>query len=451
MKRNTFFGLLILAILLASCTNTSKEQGAEEKPAYTPDHWSANAIIYEVNVRQYTPEGTFDAFREHLPRLKDMGVDILWLMPIHPIGIENRKGELGSYYSVRDYKGVNPEFGTLEDLKELVNEAHSMDMKVILDWVANHSAWDNVWLEKHPDFYQRNEAGELVSPYDWTDVIALNYENEEMQDSMITALKYWIEAADIDGYRCDVAGMVPVDFWEKARMELDALKPVFMLAEDEEQVALLNNAFDMNYAWGFHFLLDRIAKGEEKASAVYSHYEWDASTFPADKYRMNFVSNHDENSWKGYLEERMGDAARTMTVLSWTAPGFPLIYSGEEAGLDKRLRFFDKDTISWDNQSLMPFYAKLAELRTSYPAFWSGTHGGELEPIQTGNEDIFAFKRAKQGNEVVAIFNLSAEVQEVILQEGVLLDTDQDFFNEATPENLTQLQMAPWEYLVYVR
>lgn len=451
MKKSTFFGILMIALLLGACANAEKDQNKEDQQVVTPTEWSANAIIYEVNVRQYTPEGTFDAFRQHLPRLQEMGVDILWLMPVHPIGEENRKGSLGSYYSVMDYKGVNPEFGTLEDLQELVDEAHLLGMKVILDWVANHSAWDNVWVESHPDFYERNEAGEFISPYDWSDVISLDYENMEMQDSMISALKYWLEVADIDGYRCDVAGMVPVSFWDKARNELDQVKEVFMLAEDEDQVALLQHTFDMNYAWKFHFLLDRIAKGEEKATAVYDHFAWDASTYPADKYRMNFVSNHDENSWKGYLEERMGDAARTMTVLSWVAPGFPLIYSGEEAGLDKRLRFFEKDTISWDNIELLPFYNQLAELRTSNPALWSGTHGGELQPIPTGMEDIFAFRRVKKGNEVIAFFNLSDQAHDVALEEGLLNPDDEDFFSNYSPDDLTTLELMPWCYRVFVR
>lgn len=451
MRSIHLFIYIFAALLLFSC-NSQQNNTENTTAAPVPEDPLANAIIYEVNVRQYSPEGTFEAFRTHLPRLKEMGVDILWLMPIHPIGVKNRKGSLGSYYSVQNYKAVNPEYGTMDNLRALVKEAHSMGMMVILDWVANHSAWDNPWLESHPDFYKQNESGELLSPFDWTDVVALNYENPEMQDSMISALRFWLEAADIDGYRCDVAGMVPLDFWEKARISLEEIKPTFMLAEDEDNAALLNTAFDMNYAWRFHFLLDRISKGEEKAGAVWNYFAWNDTTYPADKYRMTFVSNHDENSWKGYLEERMGAAARAMTVLSWTVPGMPLIYSGEEAGLNKRLRFFDKDTISWDNTQLRGFYTRLADLRTNNPALWGGAYGGSVQALPSEmNENIIAFTREKDGNKVTAIFNLSAVPQTIRLKEGAFSqDTKEYFSGQIIESGASEIPLDAWAYHVYV-
>ena len=209
--------------------------------------WSRNANIYEVNIRQYTPEGTINAFRKHLPRLKNMAVSIIWIMPVQPIGEKNRKGSLGSYYSIRDYKAVNEAFGDLEDFKALVKDAHKLGMYVLLDWVANHTSWDNVWTESNPDFYRKDENGNFDSPWDWTDVIALNYSNPVMRESMIDAMRFWLEESNIDGFRCDMAGMVPVDFWNAARSELEKTKPLFMLAEDEEVVSLLEHAFDMNF------------------------------------------------------------------------------------------------------------------------------------------------------------------------------------------------------------
>ena len=449
MKKSPFAGLIALLLLVGACNSPAPEQ-VEKTVPQPPDY--ANAIMYEVNIRQYTPEGTFAAFQEHLPRLQELGVDILWLMPIHPIGELNRKGGLGSYYSVKDYKGVNPEFGSLEDFKALVREAQSRGMLVILDWVANHSAWDNAWVSTNPDFYHKDEAGEMHSPYDWTDVVAFDYENPVLHDSMIAAMKYWVEEAGIDGYRCDVAGMVPVDFWEKARRELDAIKPVFMLAEDEQVAALLDKAFDVNYAWNLHFLLDRIAKGEEKADALPGYFHWNDSLYPAHKQRLTFVSNHDENSWKGYLEERLGPAARAVTVFSWTVPGMPLIYSGEEAGLNKRLRFFEKDTISWADTSLLPFYRKLSELRTQHPAVWGGLHGGPLNIIDTGNDpDVFAFQREKDGSKILAFFNFSGEIKDIQWEEAVFSGEEKEWFSgESAVEGMQQLRLDPWGYAVYV-
>lgn len=245
--------IICLVILLAMNCKTDTSREVEKKvpsgPAIsnviTPE-WVKNAVIYEVNVRQYTPEGTFNAFTEHLPRLKTLGVDILWFMPVNPIGVKNRKGPLGSYYSVKDYTAVNPEFGTMEDFRRLVEQVHEQGMYAIIDWVPNHTAWDHRWTKEHPDWYKQDEKGEFVSPFDWTDVIQLDYDNEEMRQEMIEEMIFWIRESDIDGYRCDVAHMVPVDFWDEARKELDKVKPVFMLAESD-QYFLHKNAFDMTY------------------------------------------------------------------------------------------------------------------------------------------------------------------------------------------------------------
>ena len=284
--------LLPLMVFLASCKNqTSKVVNTEAvKLTKNPD-WAKDAVIYEVNTRQFTEEGTFNAFAQHLPRLKELGVDILWFMPIHPIGEENRKGTLGSYYSIKDYTAVNPEFGTLEDFKALVAQAHEMGFKVILDWVANHTAFDHEWATTHPEWYNRDENGDIVSPFDWTDVADLDYDNNpELWDAMIAEMKFWLLEADIDGFRCDVAGMVPLEFWERTRKELDEVKPVFMLAEDEGVVALTNYAFGANYGWEVHHIFNKMAKGENSIADLWAYLKKTDSIFEPDVFRMTFTS-----------------------------------------------------------------------------------------------------------------------------------------------------------------
>jgi glycosidase len=350
---------VLLAVVFFACTSQSTEQAEATKTTVQRTvetvEWAEDAIIYEVNIRQFTPEGTFTAFKPHIARLKDLGVDILWIMPIHPIGEKNRKGTLGSYYSVKNYKGVNPDFGTLDDFKTLVEEAHLNGMYVIIDWVANHTAWDHDWINENPDWYAKDSLGNMYYPADWTDVCQLNYDNEELHEGMIDALEYWVEEADIDGYRCDVAGMVPTKFWNKARIALDEIKPVFMLAEDEHTYDLMNSAFDMNYAWHMHHIMNQIAKGEESVKELVHYYERYDTIFPKSVYRMNFITNHDENSWNGTVFERLGDGVKTFAVMSYTIPGMPLIYTGQEAGNSKRLEFFEKDEVDWSNEEYVPF------------------------------------------------------------------------------------------------
>ncbi|OQX99076.1 MAG: alpha-amylase, partial [Bacteroidetes bacterium 4572_117] len=273
--------------------------------------WIKTANIYEVNLRQYTKSGTIKEFEKHLPRLKEMDVDILWFMPVQPVGKKNRKGSMGSAYSVQDYIKVNPDFGTMEEFKSLVAKIHEMDMYVLIDWVANHTAWDHPWTQSHPEFYTKDSTGNFMPPKDtdWSDVIDLNYDNNEMRKEMIEALKFWITEADIDGYRCDVAGMVPTDFWDEARKELDSIKPVFMLAE-WESTDMHFKAFDMSYSWDFHHLMNDVAKGEKSVKDIDDYFEKDELSYPANAIRMYFTSNHDENSWNGTVIERMGDASK---------------------------------------------------------------------------------------------------------------------------------------------
>ncbi len=382
--------------------------------------WSRNANIYEVNLRQFTPEGTFSAFEKHLPRLKDMGVSILWLMPVQPIGVKNRKGSLGSYYSVSDYMSVNPEFGTLDHFKHLVQSAHDMGLYVIIDWVANHTAWDHAWVTEHPGWYLKDAKGEIHSyVYNngnelehWTDVIGLDYTQQAVWDGMIDAMAFWVRETGIDGYRCDVAGLVPTPFWERARAELDAIKPVFMLAEWSAP-ELHAKAFDMTYDWSLHDVMKKIAKGEGDAADLARYVETSRQACPADAYRMTFTSNHDKNAWEGHDAEIFGAAFKVFAVLAATLPGLPLIYSGQESVLDKRLAFFDKDAIAWKNFELSPFYAGLLRLKHARKALWNGAGGGAVEVLRVDNQSVFAFRRASDLDSVAVIVNLSSQAQDV--------------------------------------
>ncbi|MEN8224039.1 MAG: alpha-amylase family glycosyl hydrolase [Bacteroidota bacterium] len=444
--------VFLLGIIMIAC-----KRGPEKRKAIVESHvvhpeWSKNAIIYEVNVRQYTNEGTFKAFEEHLPRLKEMEVDILWLMPIHPIGQENRKGELGSYYSVRDYKAVNPEFGTLEDMKRLVDMAHELGMYVILDWVANHTAWDHAWMNDHPEWYEKDRNGEIFSPFDWTDVAKLDFKSQDMRAEMLDALKYWVVEADVDGYRCDVANEVPVDFWNTARAELDNIKPVFMLAEAEQPNHHVH-AFDMSYAWELHHIMNEIARGEKNAGDIDKYFEKHDTLYPVEAYRMCFITNHDENSWNGTEYERMGAAANTFAVLTYTLPGMPMIYTGQEAALNKRLKFFAKDTIEWGAMELSGFYQKLGKLRKENPALWSGVAGGSCKKMKTSdNENIYAFMRKCEANTVIVIANLSSDAREFAFKKSGKSKVMTDWFGGSTftLEPGMQMSMSPWEYRVLI-
>ena len=384
--------------------------------------WSHGANIYEVNIRQFSKEGSFKAFAEQLPRLKAMGVDILWLMPIQPIGEKNRKGSLGSYYAVRDYTAINPEFGTLDDFKALVKQAHGLGMRVIIDWVANHTAFDNPWTVAHKDWYLKNEKGEIfpvtytdgAEPEYWTDVTGLDWTNKDLWKGMTDAMLYWVRETDIDGFRCDVAGKVPTPFWNQARAALDRVKPVFMLAEADKP-DLHEHAFDMTYGWDTKDIFKDIAKGKADARTLKTFLEHPPKAFPPGAYRMRFTSNHDENSWAGSDTELYGPAFKAMAVLAATLPGMPLIYGGQESGLDKRIAFFEKDPIEWKDYKYASFYTGLLKLKHDNKALWNGQYGGPVQVLDGGNDKVFAFRRAMGSNAVQVTVNLSNATQRYTL------------------------------------
>lgn len=418
MKSTFLLAACALACALTPAYSQTPPAASGTAPVMEHVAWSRNANIYEVNLRQYTKEGTIKAFAAHLPRLKKMGVDILWIMPVQPIGELNRKGTLGSYYAVRDYTAVNPEFGTMDDFKAMVDQAHGLGMKVILDWVANHTSWDNRWVSEHNDWYKKNEKGEVfpvtftegAEPEYWTDVIALDYTKPALWKGMTDAMAFWVKQAGIDGFRCDVAGLLPVPFWNHVRAELDKIKPVFMLAEWAEP-ALHERAFDMTYEWDLAELFKKIAKGKAGTRELAAHLQTPAKKFPAHAYRMTFTNNHDFNSWHGTDRELYGPAYQALAVLAATLPGMPLIYSGQESGLDKRLAFFEKDQIAWKDYPLESFYSRLLKLKRENPAMANGQYGAPAQIVETGNDKVFAFKRVQGSNTVKVAVNLSDSVQ----------------------------------------
>ena len=407
---------LLLTLILSSCSE-KKTQDSDVEDRYVPKEyvelkhpeWSRNATIYEVNIRQFTPEGTFKAFEAHMPRLKEIGIDILWLMPIHPIGQKNRKGKLGSYYSVKDYYAVNPEMGTLADLKALVKKAHGLGMHVIIDWVGNHSAWDNQLVTQHPEWYTRTPQGKFQPTpwYDWEDIIDFDYNQPGVRKYMTEALKYWVNEADIDGYRCDVAGFIPVDFWENARAELDAIKPVFMLAEWESR-DLHKKAFDMTYSWSLWDKMRGVCTRGEPLAPLVEYMAHDVNTFPHNAYRMTFTDNHDKNSWEGNQYSNFGNGLHAAMVMACTVNGMPLVYGGQEAGLDRSLAFFEKDLIAWKEHPNAIMYKKLFGLKHTNHALWNGAYGGVMERIYSDRmNEVISFAREKDGDKIISLINFS--------------------------------------------
>ncbi len=453
-------GLLVSAAMLIGMNG--KAWASEAASPYDPipyvqiEHpeWTRDATIYQINTRQFTEEGTFAAAEAHLSRLKDMGVDIVWLMPIHPIGEENRKGTLGSPYSVRDYYGVNPEFGTLDDLKSFVDAAHALDMYVILDWVANHTAWDNPLREEHPDWYERDYKGDFrPTPWwDWSDIINLDYSVPEVREYMTEAMVYWVREADIDGYRCDVAGFVPLEFWNNVRRELDAIKPVFMLAEWESR-DLHANAFDMTYAWTWHEAVHEVVNGTAGLGALFRYYSWNESAYPADAYRMVYISNHDVNAWDATQFEAFGDGLEAAIVLSVVGEGMPLIYNGQEAGNEKRLEFFEKDPIEWREHRIGELYTELFALKKSNTALWNGSAGARMIRVWNSRpDDVFSFTRLHEDEGVFVVINFSDEPQTVSFESGPFEGGYVEYFSgdSASFDSDAQIDLAPWGYRVYV-
>jgi len=451
------YALLVLAVLFVpgGC------QPAAPKDPYQPrayvelthPEWSRNAVIYQINIRQFTPDGSFRAAMGELQRLQALGVDILWLMPVHEIGVKNRKGSLGSPYSVRDYYSVNPEFGSKEDLRAFVEETHRLGMHVILDWVANHTAWDNPLTQTHPEWYERDWKGDFhPTPWwDWSDIIDLNYDEPGLRRYMTDAMTYWVREIGVDGFRADVAGYVPLDFWETVRRELDSIKPVFMLAEfDQRDVHA--RAFDATYAWDWNNTMHAIAMGRADTGALYGFYSGNESAWPDDAYRMVYTSNHDQNAWDATEFERFGPAVEAAMVLQFVGEGMPSIYNGQEAGNDNRLEFFERDPIIWRDHPHNALLRALIRLKHDTTALWNGASGARMIPVvSSAPGKVLSFTRFDDQGGVFAVFNLSSEPQTVSFRNNLHHGGYTEYFTQspATFSSDSMLDLPAWSYRVF--
>lgn len=468
MKFKSFASLLLAAICVTPCSAEKPQELGNVKAESPSPEWLESAVIYEANLRQGTSTRDFKGLQMQLPRLKDLGVDVVWLMPIHPISKEKRKGSLGSYYAVQDYKAVNPEFGTMQDLKELVRTAHTLGMKVILDEVCNHTGTDHKWVTEHPDYYALNEKGEKYGPYDWTDVYKLDYSNPKVRAAMTDALKFWITEADIDGYRCDVAGEVPTDFWEEARPQLQAVKPVMMLAEAAKP-ELLVKAFDVDYAWPMKDVFNAIAatKGVNKwavehkenrpkmtAGDIPALIERQKKEYPAGSRHMNMITNHDLNSWEGTEFDRFGPATGAFGVLSYTLPGVPMLYTGQEVGFNHAFEFFEHDSIqpAYDANEFTAFYETLNALKHKNRALDASV---PAEFYKASNPDILCFVRETRNadgtdSKIMVVANLSNETVPLQLKaKGIDVNDLSDIFSGA--KAALPAELKPWQYLVFAK
>ena len=407
--------------------------------------WAKGSNIYEVNIRQYTTEGTFAAFSKHLPRLKDMGVEILWLMPITPISKEVMQGTLGSYYACSSYTSINPEFGSLDDFKFLVREAHYLGFKVIIDWVANHTGWDHEWTKEHPEFYVKDAEGKFTERNGWHDVIDLNFDNRAMRGSLIDAMKYWVSECDIDGFRCDMAHLVPWDFWNDARMACEKIKHLFWLAECE--VMEYHSVFDVSYAWAWMHATEKFVQGSVSLSDVRNVLH-DYSQYPQGTHKLFFTSNHDENSWNGTEYEKYGNAAKAFAVFTCSWQGMPLVYSGQELPNYKRLKFFDKEEINWKEPvELHGFYKALLQLHKN-----KAVAEGETFILPTNYDGLMAFLRKKGEYVVLVLINLSSEDKvQITVEHEWLNGSFQNIFSELifSFHQKESFELMANEYLVY--
>lgn len=446
----------IFSILLLQCVVFSYSfcQTATTTPAKSEiinghPAWIMQGNIYEVNIRQYTKEGTLNAFAKHLDRLKAMGVQTIWFMPVNPISKADRKGSLGSYYAVADYTALNPEFGTIADFKRVVHSIHNKGMKVIIDWVPNHTGADNRWLTQHPDFFVKDSTGKPAVAFDWADTRQLNYKNPVLQDSMIAAMKYWVSNTGIDGFRCDVAWNVPAFFWRKCISQLKNMKSIFMLAEGDSAY-LPESGFDAVYPWHMFKMMSKIAKGERPAFGLDSIKQEHDKMYPANTIQMYFTSNHDENSWNhadygtfpGHVHEPFAVFTQTM------ANSVPLIYGGQEEPVLRALKFFDRDPMTFDQLQRAAFYKTLLGLRKRNAAL---SAGASFKKVNVGDDKaVYAFVREKQGKKVFVILNLSNNPQPITIKEKTLFGKPYNvFMGTKEPVSNKEWNIQPWGYVVY--
>ena len=470
--------LIVISLTAFMSCKTEKKNGVlvveeiSNKIAEITPEMMETAVIYEANIRQYSPEGTFAEFTKDIPQLKQLGVKIIWMMPIFPISetkrkatggdfaylIEDeaeRKKALGSYYAVSDFTRVNPEFGTIDDFRTLLKTAHDNGIYVILDWVPNHTGWDHPWLKTNPEFYAKNSKGEITDPLNddgtskgWGDVAQLDYTNNLLQETMIEDMLYWVEKENIDGFRCDHVEPIPISFWKKAIPQLRKNKNLFMLAESDNVNFLKDNLFDMGYGWKAHHLMNEIAKGRKSVK------DWDdlmvklSNDFDDDDILMNFITNHDENSWAGTVEERLGDAKEVILALSYLVSGMPLIYSGQEYDLNHRLKFFEKDSIPKTKGKTWELLEKLGTLKNTNSALNGGKEAASYKKIETNNDAVLIFQRSKNGSKITFIGNMSNQEQTL---NNILTSKYLDYIIDKEVEFTTKtITLKPWEYKILI-
>ncbi|RYY64912.1 MAG: DUF3459 domain-containing protein [Chitinophagaceae bacterium] len=413
----------------------------------SPKDWILRTNVYEVNLRQYTPEGTLAAFRAHLPRLRDMGVETLWFMPLTPIAQERKKGSLGSYYACSDFTAFSPEFGTLDEFRDFVEEAHGMGFRVLIDWVANHTGWDHRWTREHPDWYEHGPDGGFVPAHGMDDIIELDFSNRDMRRAQIEAMRFWIRETGVDGFRCDLAFWVEVDFWIEVKAALAGEKPLLWLGElDPLTHPEYMEVFDAAYTWSWMHAAQEFFQGRLPRAGWFALLE---------RYRAApgipawFTANHDENSWNGTEYEKYGPMAALLAVFSCTWPGLPLLYSGQELPNTKRLQFFEKDPIGWAGQpALHHFYGALLRLRGEAPALASDAPC-RLLPTSAG-DDVLAYVRG--ADEVLVLLNLTPRAQVLELEEALPAGRWREMLSGLEAAGLGgPRQLGPWGYAVLKR
>ena len=424
--------------------------------------WIKDKTIYEVNLRQYTEAGSFKAFESHIPRLKEMGVEVLWFMPVTPISEKGRKGSLGSYYACSSYTKLNAEFGTEQDFLSLIQLAHKHEMKVMIDWVANHTGRQHEWMDQHPDWFSQDIDGNFTERNGWEDVVDLNFDNQAMRAALIGAMQYWVRTFNIDGFRCDMADLVPLDFWYSARKACETIKPLFWLAECED--VAYHSVFDASYAWSWMHATTKLVNEQLGVNEIYNILH-DYAQYPQGAYKLFFTSNHDENTWNGTEYEKYGIAAKAWAVFTFMWKGIPLIYSGQELPNHKRLAFFDKDKIEWAQQThLGAFYKTLIELRKNYACIIKG----DSFNLPTSNNQVMAFLRYDHAPEkksvkesvkesekqiILVLLNFSHQVQKVQLEHDYLNGPFLNAFSGLSYSFNKQesFELMPGDYLVYVK
>lgn len=479
--KKTILSLMALAIIAAGCKDEKKEEAKETAQAETTiapvsDAMMENSVIYEANIRNYSKEGTFNAFTKDIPELKKLGVKVIWLMPVYPISMKNRKATgdlsvedikdpkerekyLGSYYAITDYTAINPDLGTLEDFQKLVKTAHDNGMYVILDWVANHTGWDHKWIIEHPEYYHKNAKGEVTDPlnpetgksWGWTDVAHLDYTSKVLYEPMMKEMLYWVKEQGVDGFRCDVADNVPTEFWDYTIPKLKEVKPVFMLMESDKEY-LFKGQFDMGYGWVAHHLMNDVAKGKKPVADLKKFLAERPGKYEADDIFMNFTTNHDENAWNGTEYERLGDGAEAFAALTYVMPGMPLIYTGQEYDVKKRLKFFEQDPIEKNKGKMFAIYEKLGKLKNENPALNGGKNPASFKMLETyDKEPLIAFEREKDGKKVIYVANLEgAPITFNIPVEGG------EYTNYMTGEKVTfttnqKIEAEPWQYWILTK